>query len=64
MITSDRNVYIAAHVTQPVKDYLRQRRLETGKSVSILIFEMLEKEMEGTNDPIDEDGSEPSTTQH
>lgn len=65
MITSDRNIYIAAHVTQPVADYLRQQRLTTGKSVSALISEVLTEKMEeGTNDLVDEDGPEPPSPQH
>jgi len=64
MITSDRNIFIAAHVTQTVKDYLRQLSLETGKSVSALISEMLTEKMEGTNDTIDETGPEPPSSQH
>jgi hypothetical protein len=64
MITSDRNIYIAAHVTQDVKDYLRQQSLATGKSVSALIHEALAEKMEGTNDNFEEDGPVPSVTQH
>jgi len=67
MITSERNVYIAAHVTQMVKDYLRQQAMASGKSVSALISEVLTEKMEGTNGPeqaSSETGQESPATQH
>ena len=41
MITSDRNKFLAAHVTAPVKQALRDEAAKRGISVSKLVFELL-----------------------
>lgn len=40
MITTDRDVYLAAHVTQIVKDQLKEEAKKKDLSVSMLIFEI------------------------
>lgn len=41
MIRSDRNKFLAAHVTAPVKAALRAEAAKRGVSVSRLVFELL-----------------------
>ena len=41
MITSDRNKFLAAHVTAPVKQALRAEAAKRDISVSRLVFELL-----------------------
>ena len=41
MITSDRNQFLAAHVTVPVKAALRTEAAKRGVSLSRLVFEFL-----------------------
>lgn len=41
MIRSDRNKFLAAHVTAPVKQALRDEAAKRGKSVSKIVFELL-----------------------
>ena len=47
MITSDRNVFLAAHVTEQVKEALRKEARDKGLSMSLLAYaavaEMLRK---------------------
>lgn len=45
MIISDRNLYIAAHVTRDVKLALMKEAYKQGKSVSHLIHTILKKEL-------------------
>jgi hypothetical protein len=47
MITSDRDIYIAAHVTKDVKIALVKEAFMRGMSVSRLIHTLLKKELIG-----------------
>jgi hypothetical protein len=50
MIISDRNLYIAAHVTKDVKVALMKEAYKQGKSVSHLIHVILKKELINTDE--------------
>jgi hypothetical protein len=45
MITSDRHIYIAAHITKEVKIALVKEAFERGMSMSHLIHVVLKKEL-------------------
>ena len=45
MITSDRDVYVAGHVTQPVKDGLLQWKKKNDRSMSAFIAEAIEEKL-------------------
>ena len=45
MITSDRNKFLAAHVTAPVKQALRDEAAKRNVSVSRLVFEFLSSKL-------------------
>lgn len=46
MITSDRCVFVAAHVTQPIKDTLRRMAAKRGRSMSEFISEAVEEKLQ------------------
>jgi hypothetical protein len=50
MITTDRNQFIGAHVTDPVKQAVRREAADKKKSMSELIHETLEEKF-GTKPP-------------
>ena len=45
MILSERNVYIAAHVTEEVKQRIADKSAQTGKSISLLVSEAIEESL-------------------
>jgi len=45
MITTSRNQFIAAHVTREVKEAAKNEAVIQGKSLSLLIYEILEAEL-------------------
>ncbi len=57
MITSDRNVFLAAHVTEQVKEALRKEARDKGQSMSFLIYVAISKMLRKRGYDIREDVS-------